>query len=329
MGTRPSVGYSSAVDIREGSNGDFLLIVSDTQASGANALPGGGGALAIFNRSIGPFETDRFDTGYLPSMRLVDGGRATGRAGAAVSYRHPVSLPDGTIMVAYAPIASAADFEIAAIDPRFPYNRRTLITGAGGVQVDPVLAYKHPPRKLYDNRRQLVFGGDASNDDPARAILHMPDAPVVFTLLTANLRRGRPVDAFRDAKYLAVYAEAMCPTTGCTANTNGIFQQRTMLGRAALRDDGSARISVPAGTGVVLELQDGNMKPIVTMGEEHQLGPAERISMGVKANLFDAVCGGCHGSISGRELDVAVTPDALTGASQSLSQNASPTTIGN
>jgi hypothetical protein len=41
--------------------------------------------------------------------------------------------------------------------------------------------------------------------------------------------------------------------------------------------------------------------------------------MGVSEDLFDAVCGGCHGSVSGSELDVAVTPDALTGASESLS----------
>ena len=67
----------------------------------------------------------------------------------------------------------------------------------------------------------------------------------------------------------------------------------------------------------------------VTMGEEHQLGPGEQISMGVSEKLFDAVCGGCHGSVSGSELDVAVTPDALTGASQSASATATPVSIGN
>jgi hypothetical protein len=50
--------------------------------------------------------------------------------------------------------------------------------------------------------------------------------------------------------------------------------------------------------------------------------------MGVSGNLFNAICGGCHGSITGKELDVAVTPDALTGASKSLSATANPTTIG-
>jgi hypothetical protein len=69
----------------------------------------------------------------------------------------------------------------------------------------------------------------------------------------------------------------------------------------------------------VLELQDAGGASLVRMGEEHQLGPRERTSMGVREELFNAVCGGCHGSISGRELDVAVTPDALTNASRSAS----------
>jgi hypothetical protein len=143
------------------------------------------------------------------------------------------------------------------------------------------------------------------------------------------LRRGRPVDAFRAAQYLAVYSEGACPASGCAANTNGIFQSRQLLGKAQLASDGSVRVQLPAQTGVVLELQDGNGNPVVTMGEEHQLGPGEEISMGVSETLFDAVCGGCHGSVSGHELDIAVTSDALTGASQSLSATSTPTPVGN
>jgi mono/diheme cytochrome c family protein len=65
------------------------------------------------------------------------------------------------------------------------------------------------------------------------------------------------------------------------------------------------------------------------MGEEHQLGPGEVISMGVPEKEFNAVCGGCHGSVTGSELDVSVTADALTGASQSLSANKIPAAVGN
>jgi mono/diheme cytochrome c family protein len=60
------------------------------------------------------------------------------------------------------------------------------------------------------------------------------------------------------------------------------------------------------------------------MGEEHQVSPGEYITPGVPRRLFNGVCGGCHGSISGNELDVAVTVDALTGASVSSSRDLEP-----
>ena len=65
--------------------------------------------------------------------------------------------------------------------------------GGAGAQVDAVLALKYPARVLYENRRQLVFGGEKDPDLDDRAVIHMPDAPMVFTLLTGNLRRGRPI----------------------------------------------------------------------------------------------------------------------------------------
>ncbi len=327
--TRPSVGYASATDIRESSNGDFLLILSDVGANGAPALPGAAGALGIFNRSVGPFEAGRIQDGYLPALHLVDANAATGRAGAMSGYRSPSSLPDGTILVSYASNVGSGNFALVAIDPRSE-QRRPLLTNTGGrVQVDAVLAVKYPARELYNNRRQLVFGGGALLNDASHAVLHIPDAPMTFTLLLANLRRGRPVEDFRRASKVVVYTESLCTPGACAANqADGIYESRTKLGEASLRDDGSVRLRLPAGQGVVLELQDGSGNAVATMGEEHQLGPAESISMGVSEQLYDAVCGGCHGSITGRELDVAVTPDALTGASYSLSATAEPTIIG-
>jgi hypothetical protein len=129
------------------------------------------------------------------------------------------------------------------------------------------------------------------------------------------------VQAFRSAKYLAAWTEGLCPPGGCSPNLNGIYESRSLLGRAELAGDGSVRVRLPSRTGVVLELQDKDGRPVVRMGEEHQLGPGERITMGVPEALYNAVCGSCHGSISGRELDVAVTPDALTGASRSASMS--------
>jgi WD40-like Beta Propeller Repeat len=326
----PSVNYAQATDIREDANGNFLVILSDAGTRGA------AGTLAIFNRSVGTFEANRRDEGYLQSMHIVDAA-ATGRAAMATSgaYRAPFGLPDGKIMASYAPFtgtlgtATSLSWDLVAVDPRNG-ARTTLIDGGANAIVDAVMALKHPARKLYENRRQLVFGGTVDPSQGNRATMYMPDAPMVFTLLNANLRRGRPLDAFSSARRLAIYREDPAPTgTSTGSGPGGIFQSRQMLGRADLARDGSVRVDVPAGAGVILELQDSSGRALITMGEEHQLGPGEIISLGIRRELFDAVCGGCHGSISGSELDVIVTPDALTGASESLSKNSNPTAIGN
>lgn len=325
--SNPSIGYSSATDIVESSDGDFLLILTDVDpTTGAPVVPGAAGALGVFNRSIGPFEQGRTDVGYLQSLRILDPNGSDGRSPTSGGYRRPRPLPDGRIMVAFAPNASSGNFSIVMVDPR-TQQRSALLTGGGGgdAQVDAVLAYKHPPRQLYVNRRQLVFGG-GNTGDPTTSVLHMPDAPMIFTMLVANLRRGRPVDAFDSARFLAVYSEGTCPASNCMA-PGGLFESRALLGKVPLESDGSVKVALPSTQGVILELQDANGNAVVTMGEEHQLGPGEQISMGVPRALFDGICGGCHGSISARELDVVPTPDALTGASQSISLSAAPRSL--
>jgi len=328
---RPSIGYQQATEVRESSDGDFLIILSDAGAKG------GAGTLGIFSRSVGPFEADRQDPGFLKSLTIVDPS-ATGRVGSNTNgaYRNPFPLLDRRIMVSYAAYtgdlgnATSLDWDIVAIDPRTG-NRTTLIGGAGA-QVDAVLALKHPARPYFVNKRQLVFGGKADPDLAAKnqAYIHFPDAPAVFTLVNANLRRGRPIALFDSATQLAVYRENPPPPGTTTGNTpDGIYESRDLLGRAPLAKDGSVRIVAPAGTGLILELEDSQGNPVVTMKEEHQVGPGEEISLGIRRELFDAVCGGCHGSVSGSELDIAVTPDALTGASESLSAKESPKTLGN
>jgi hypothetical protein len=334
----PSIGYSSATDIREGVDGNFLLILSDVDTDGKPVIPGGGGALATFNRSIGPFEQGRFDPGFLASVRIIDGGVATGRMGATAAYRAPFPMPDGEILASFTPATSGLDWRLVAVNPRTGATTTLLTPPGGKAYVDAVIAYKYPTRALYENHRQLVFGGHSVGDDKAHAYIYMPDAPMVFTLLTGNLRRGRPVEAFRTATELVIETEGMCPTGTCTRGQNGIYESRMKLGSAKLAEDGSVRVRVPSGEGVVLSLVDASGKTVVKMTEEHQLGPGEYVSMGVRetitnaagqtVNLFDAVCGGCHGSVSGREIDVLVSPDALTGASASASQTATPINVG-
>lgn len=326
--TLPSIGYAQATEIREGFDGNFLFVLSDEGARG------GAGTLAIFNRSVGTFELGRDDPGYLPSVVFPD-PQASGRVGQPTSgaYRSPFPLLDGRILASYAAYngdlgnATALDWDLVAISPRT--GARTVLVGGPRAQVEAVLAIKHPARDLYYNRRQLVFGGSVDTDltqGTEYGVVHIPDAPLIFTLLNANLRRGRPVDMLRAATHVAFYAERPAPAgTNAGNGPGGIYQDRQFLGAVPLAEDGSARVRVPAGAGVILELRDGT-SPLVTMREEHQIGPGEVVSMGIKEELFDTVCGGCHGSVSGREIDIGVSPDALTGASESLSSDNDPAT---
>jgi hypothetical protein len=49
--------------------------------------------------------------------------------------------------------------------------------------------------------------------------------------------------------------------------------------------------------------------------EAMQFYPGEQTRQALPRKLFDGICAGCHGSVSGRELDVGVSVDILTSAS--------------
>jgi len=321
----PSVGYTQATEIREGIDRNFVLILSDVGTKGS------GGTLATFNRSIGPFEADRNDITFLHALTILDGA-ATGRAGATQgAYRSPFPLPDGRILASYAPdvtdlaAATSVRYDLVVVDSIT--GARTPLAGftGGTSHVEAVLVYKREQRPVFTNLTQLVFGGHADPSDLTHGTVHFPDLPMLGTLLGANLRAGRFVDELRAAKKVALY-EHVGPTdvaSGMGGLTGGqmVFDSRKLLGTADLASDGSVQLRLPSLTPLIVELQDGSGKALFTMSEEDQLGPGEYISRGVPQKFFNSVCAGCHGSVSGRELDIAIDPDALTGASVSVSRD--------
>jgi hypothetical protein len=329
----PSVGYQQATDIREGIDRNFVLIFSDV------GTKGGGGTLALFNRSIGPFEADRSDIGFLQSVTFLDPA-ATGRAGAtAGAYRSPFSLPDGRYLVSYDPAitdlsAQTPRYDLMVFDPKTRTRSPVANFFGGGLsRVEAVLVYKRESRPLFDNLTQLVFGGHASTSDTGHAQVHYPDLPMLGTLLGANLRTGRFVDKLRSAQKLAIYEDQAPPSDlaqamAGLAGTQMVYQNRKLLGTVPLAGDGSLLVQLPSMTPLVLELLDDHDGKLFTMAEEDQLGPGEVISRGVPQKFFNSVCGGCHGSVSGVELDVAINQDALTGASVSQSRDAQAQQVG-
>ena len=320
-----SVGFTQATEIREALDRNFLLILSNVGAQG------GGGALATFNRSVGPFERGRGEASFLRSMQIVDPA-ATGEAGTAGVYRGPSSLPNGDILASYAanvqdPATGVPKYDLVAVNPTpgAASLRRTLLSDPSRSFVDAALGAKRSSRELFRNLPQLVFGGhSAAGGD--YGVMHFPDVPMLATLLGANLRRGRNVERFDTAVGLKVYEELPPPNAspGGLQGSQNVYVDRVALGSVRFESDHSLKVAVPARKPLILELIDSGGNPVFTMTEEHQVSAGEYVTPGVPRKLFNAICGGCHGSLSGSELDIAVTPDALTGASVSRSRAADP-----
>ncbi|HVR64906.1 MAG TPA: hypothetical protein VMU50_23575, partial [Polyangia bacterium] len=316
----PSVGYQQATEIREGLDRNFLVVLSDAGAQGA------GGALATFNRSVGPFQADRSDVTFVKSMVIVDGA-AHGRDGTAGVYRSPFSLPNGEILASYAanvmhPASDVPKYDLVAVTEGSG-ARRALLSDPALSIVEATLGYKRAARELFRNLPQLVFGGHGGGGGGDLAVMHFPDLPLLGTLLGANLRHGRNVMALDGTAALRVYEEQPPPgpSPGGLMGSQQVYSQRVTVGSAGLLGDHSLKVNVPARKPLILELVDGGGKALFTMSEEHQVTPGEYITPGPPRPLFNAICAGCHGSISGAEPDVAVSADALTGASVSASRD--------
>ena len=231
---QPSVDYQQATEIREGLDRNFVFIMSDAGARG------GGGALATFNRSIGPFQANRTEVTFLRAVVIVDPA-ATGKAPTAGVYRSPFSLPNGEILASYAanvtdPASDTPKFDLVAVNERTG-ARRPLASDGSLSYVEAALGYKRAETMLFNNMPQLVFGGHTDPGADATAIMHLPDAPVLATLLGANLRRGRNIDAMDKAVALKVYEESPPPNAnpGGLMGTQQVYTSRTSLGKAKLR----------------------------------------------------------------------------------------------
>jgi len=326
----PSVGYQEATEIREGLDRNFVLILSNEGAKG------GGGALATFNRSIGPFEADRTDVTFVRSMVIVDPAAAPTADGTTTgAYRSPFSLPNGEILASYAAnvgniLTDIPQYALVAVNQKTG-ARRPLASDGALSYVEAALGYKRGETELFSNLPQLVFGGHSGQSNAANnGVMHFPDVPVLATLLGANLRRGRDISAFDGAASVKFYKDLPPPPGSATSiipTGKLAYSQRTPIGSANLLEDHSLKAVVPAGVPLILEVDDGDGNALFTMSEEHQVTAGEYITPGPPRAVFNNICGGCHGSLSGSELDIAVSADALTGASVSLSLSADPQTL--
>lgn len=348
FGQRSTVGHEQMTEIVELSDKNLVGIVSDRGARH------GAGGLLLVNRSVGVDHLSTEPEDYLQdpgaitwpnplfyqrSARVLDPA-ATGKLdGTEGAYRSPAPLPDGRFVVSYAPdVTDLTDFdggfELVVMDPETGRRSPLLSGGAGEDLLWPVAVYARQPRKVFQSRIDEVNGATRVVPGRSDADVLFLDVPLLMSLVFQNTRTGRLLGA---PDPLEVF-EVLPPEPGVTSFDDAdhveedafgrLYERHRLLGTAPLEIDGSLRVKVPGGvpltygTSIQLVGDDGPRRHVVR--EQFQFYPGEVARQSFPRSLFNGMCGSCHGSVSGYELDVAIHPDVLTQASDVAAASSSP-----
>src|SRR5262245_38276071 len=130
FGQRSTIAYNQFTDVVELADKNLAAIFSNRPADGGPAASHGAGVLAIINRSVGVDHISPDPIDYLQdpgaidwpnpaffqhSIKIIEGASPSG------AYRSPSPLPNGKLLVSYAPgvdpTSFMGNFEIAVIDP--------------------------------------------------------------------------------------------------------------------------------------------------------------------------------------------------------------------
>lgn len=353
---RSSVGFNQFTEVVELADKNLAAIF------GARGAARGAGTLAIINRSIGIDQRSLNGADYPQSQAAMDwpnpaffqrsihlpDAAATGALGETRgAYLSPSALPDGKLLVSYAPDARTltsitGSFGLFVVDP-VSAERRELLRGAEDL-LWPVAVYARAPRPVYRSRLDEPNG--ATRVDPSEAARPFAevtylDLPLLSSLLFQNTRSGRPLP---DDLGLVELWEQLPPEPGVIDFESGgafvtedafglLYARRRSLGAVPPNPgDGSARVRLPGGVPFNLSMRvqlEGDAEPTLHhQREAMQLYPGESARQSFRRELFDGVCGGCHGSMSGMENDVATNPDILTRASEVIARDQAPTELG-
>ncbi|MBM4362807.1 MAG: PD40 domain-containing protein, partial [Deltaproteobacteria bacterium] len=348
FGQRATIGHRQVGSPVELADKNFAAIFSQP------GVAHGAGALGVVNRSLGVDQASPDEADYLQdpaardwqnprffqrSVRILDGASRPGEAGGV--YRSPARLPDGRILVSYAadvadPASFSGRFELVVVDPVGGARSAPILSEARDILWAVPVAGR-AARGAYRSKLDEPNGATrVSGTARGPADVTFLDVPLMASLLFQNTRSRRVVPAGRGPLELW---ESLPPEPGVTSLDPGDphvvedelgrqYVRRRRLGSALPLEDYSLRVRVPGGMPLVLapEIQlAGDRGPARHHQlEELQFYPGETVHIGFRRELFDGVCGSCHGTLSGFEHDVSVNPDILTQASAVQARDADP-----
>ncbi len=357
---RGSIGFHEASQVAELSDKDFAAIFSEQN------YPHQGGALGIFNRSLGidfksqdatdyPIDQGVIDPNapsspepsfFLHSLKFID-APDTGKPSSG-TYMSPAVLPDDHILVSYGPGDPATfngDYDVYQVDP-IDGTKVKLFGAAGKADIQAVAVFGRASHGIFastidepnGNTSVLPFDKLQHPDRPEAAI-EVLDMGILGSLLFQNTPTGRAVEP--DLDHFDVYEDMPPPLSVTSFGAGGsnvvkddygqVYVRRRLLGTVNLNDDKSASFLIPGGLPIVLHLPDTaeskkNGYPRYQR-EAMSFSPGEYSHQSFRTQFFDGLCAACHGAVSGRAIDAAVKPDLLTSASDVQARGQLPTDL--
>jgi hypothetical protein len=326
------------LDVRELPDGRYVSTVGEL--SGAWDA----GRLGIIDRNFGP-ELPPGDTRaaslpfYGPPLARLDPAPASERG----LYRDAAPLPDGRLLVSYAPGPIDPDDESASFDLRIEVIELGEDPRGGGAVIEARSPLIDAPG-VHDTDPEPVFArypGPAVDDAPAdseRALLIYNSLPMIDAILgelppagvksiDERIRAVRIIEATPQppsVRQPVAAAQTLFAVERATSTSLTPFSPARVLGELPLADDGTFQVDVPAGVSVRLQgLDERGM----TVGYVHNrwfdFNPGQTMKQSVvhqDPRIYTGQCGACHGAPDGEPDHTFVEPDGMTAATITLSR---------
>ena len=276
----------------------------------------------------------RFVPGWISMDTLVGyGGVSSGGA-----YRDPYPLPDGSLLVSYAkgPIDlhdpnANPNFNIIKLSPNPSFqssdgfnfgnaNREVMVSGAGSqLWPKPVTSRlkESVHKKLKSdpdlNGKAKLRNGFTQYSDSVAAYLQVSD----LVLLEAFFEQITPVGEKNIATSEVKYARIIGAQPQHKGDSGA--SKRFLIAEVPLEKDGSFYVQIPSK--VSFDIQSLNSQKMALRSPNRWLycKPGEKHSLSTPRKLFTQSCAGCHGGLTGSREDVLRRPDAISGASRTIS----------
>lgn len=292
-----------------------------------------GGQLVVIDRNLGPdlpFASPWNNSAvvnYRPSLRPFDPTAALSGVSDGGLYRDPAPMPDGSILASWA--AGPLDLSDPQAEPDFAVVRITFAEESpvciGGTCLPEILEREVwvDAEGVADYSPELVRRRPGSA--PPESALD-PEEPSLFSMVDVAVNDGvmaglppSGVKRFRDDVRFVRLIE---PVPGDLAPaTLGVRAPARILAEAPLFDDHSLYLEVPPETPFRTQLLDGDR---MNIGVQHNrwlfVWPGQHFSQSTHRDLYDARCGGCHGSESGRPEETLTPVDVVTQATVTLAR---------